>query len=79
MSNIFDRVIYTKKDQELAEIVSMIPNLSTYLDSRPNIVTFVELSSGSLQFSTSSLPYNGPYFPGGFEQLNLNVKDAGYF
>jgi hypothetical protein len=79
MNNIFDRIVYTKKDRELTEVMSTIPNLSTYLDSRPNIVTFVNLSNISLQFSTSSLPFNGPYFPAGPETLNLNIRDGGYF
>jgi len=79
MKDIFDRVVYTEEDAELVALLSNIPNLSAYLISRPNIVVFTDYFGSSLQFSTSSLPSDGPYFPRGPEVINLNIKDGGYF
>lgn len=79
MEDIFDRVVYTKQDADLVKLISTIPNLSAYLDSRPNILVFADFLGTSLQFSTSALPSNGPYFPKGPEIINLNVRDGGYF
>jgi len=79
MEDIFHRVVYTKQDAELVKLISTIPNLSAYLDSRPNILVFADFFGTSLQFSTSALPSDGPYFPRGTEVINLNIKDGGVF
>jgi hypothetical protein len=80
MENIFDRVVYTKEDQLMVDLIATIPNLSAFIENGiKDMVTFVELSSIFLQFSTSALPFDGPYFPRGSEIINLNVKDGGFF
>lgn len=78
MSSIFDRVVFTENDAELVRLLNQIPNLSAFLDSRPHLVKFADLS-GSLQFSTSALPNDGPYFIDEPVQINLNIKDGGHF
>ena len=82
-NNVFDRVVYTNEDKKLVELISTIPNMSAFLARGINdMVIFTELPispSTSLQFTTSSLSADGPYFPRGPEKINLNVKDGGYF
>jgi len=81
--NIFDRVIYTKEDKRLVELISTIPNMSAFLEKGlADMVRFTELPNlptTSLQFTTSSLSADGPYFPRGSEVINLNIRDGGLF
>lgn len=81
--NIFNRVIYTKEDKKLVELISTIPNMSAFLEKGiADMVRFTELPTfptTSLQFTTSSLSADGPYFSRGPEVINLNIRDGGFF
>jgi len=79
MSDIFKRVAFTKRDANLVNELLNMPLLSTVVNNADNIVRFVELSGDSLQFTTSALPFNGPYFPNLNGPYNLNKKDGGTF
>jgi hypothetical protein len=79
--SIFKRVVFTKKDNELVKIIALIPNLSAFFteETKSKMLRFVDYPVSLLQFSTSALPSDGPFFPRTPEVINLNVRDGGYF
>jgi hypothetical protein len=81
--NIFDRVVYNNNDKKLVELISNIPNLSAFLERGiADMVKFTELptfSNATLQFTTSSLSADGPYFSRGSDVINFNIRDSGTF